>query len=142
MKPWPADPIRVSVLLFTILSPAQIVSAQFSKLDDASVQMAKRLKPLKPSLVAVADFASPDDSASAQAHYFAWYLSESLQERGKKYLHVAEHQPFDKDIAKVLGPGSTTLTVQALHDAAPQIGVDVVVIGTVVKRDSSYLFEI
>src|SRR5260370_32581996 len=123
MKPWPADPIRVSVLLFTILSPAQIVSAQFSKLDDASVQMAKRLKPLKPSLVAVADFASPDDSASAQAHYFAWYLSESLQERGKKYLHFAEHQPFDKDIPKFLCHGSTTLTLQALHDAAPHIRV-------------------
>jgi hypothetical protein len=60
-----------------------VASAQFSKLDDASAQLASRLKPLKPSLVAVADFASPDGSASAQAHYFSWYLSEFLQEHGK-----------------------------------------------------------
>jgi TonB family protein len=109
---------------------------------DLFPELARKLKPLKPSLVAVADFVSPDGSALAQAHYFAWLLSSSLQERGKKYLRVAEHIAFDTDIANILGAPSTPLTSQALHEAAPRVGADVVVIGTVVKRERSYVFEI
>jgi hypothetical protein len=114
--------VRIGVVSVLMLILAHVASAQFSKLDDASAQLASRLKPLKPSLVAVADFASPDGSASAQAHYFSWYLSEFLQEHGKKYLRVADHKPFDKDMADVLGAASTALTSQTLHDAAAHRG--------------------
>jgi len=135
---FPACAGRLCLVFLVFFLPA-VASAQFSKLEDAGAKLAKRIKPLKPTLVAVADFASPDGSASAQAHYFAWFLSSSVQERGKKYLHVADHKAFDKDIANILGAASTPLT---LHDAAPRIGADVVVIGTVVKREHSYVFEI
>lgn len=138
---FPACTGRLCLLFAAFLFPA-VASAQFAKLDDAGVRLARGLKPHKPNLVAVADFASPDGSASAQAHYLAWFLSSSLQERGKKYLHVAEHKAFDTDIASILGAPSTPLTPQALHVAAPHIGADVVVIGTVVKRERSYVFEI
>ncbi len=134
--------VRVGAVSVLILTLACAASAQFSKLDDTSAQLAKRLKPLKPGLVAVADFASLDGTASAQAHYFAWYLSQSLQECGKKYLHVADHKSFDKDMADVRGAASIALTSQILHEAAPRIGADIVIIGTVVKRERSYLFEI
>jgi hypothetical protein len=60
-----SDPPQRFVLHDFFLCPN---SAQFSKLDDASAQMAKRLKPLKPGLVAVADFSSPDGSALSQSH--------------------------------------------------------------------------
>jgi TonB family protein len=59
-----------------------------------------------------------------------------------KYLNVAEHNAFDKDLAKVLGSPSARLTSESFHDAASGIGADVVIIGSVVKRDSSYVFEI
>jgi TonB family protein len=139
---FPANTSRLCALLVATLIFPAVASAQFSKLDDVGEQLAKKLKPLKPKLVAVADFSSPDGSATGQAHYFAWFLSSSIQEHGKKHLNVAEHNAFDKDLAKVLGSPSARLTSESFHDAASGIGADVVIIGTVVRRDSSYVFVV
>jgi hypothetical protein len=64
----------------SLIFPA-IAGAQFSKLDDVGEQRVKKLKPLKPTLVAVADFTSPHGKASPQGHYLAWLLSTSLARR-------------------------------------------------------------
>ena len=53
--------------------------AQFSRLDDLASQLAKKLKPVKPQLVAVADFRAPYGSDMPQEHYFAWLLSDDLR---------------------------------------------------------------
>jgi TonB family protein len=132
---------RFFVLLTALLIPA-VAAAQFSKLDEVGGQLAKKLKPLKPKLVAVADFTSPDGSIAGQSDYLSWFLSSSIQERGRKYLHVAEHSTFNTDLTKQLNTSLTSVTSQELQDAASRLGVDVLIIGTVLKRETSYFFEI
>jgi TonB family protein len=134
--------VRQFLVLLAVLVFPFAAAAQFSKLDETGEQLAKKLKPLKPKLVAVADFTSPDGSVAGQSHYLSWFLSSSIQERGKKYLHVAEHSTFNKDLAKQLNSSLTTATSQGLRDAASRLGVDVLIIGTVSKREASYFFEI
>jgi TonB family protein len=124
-----------------VLVPA-IALAQFAKLEDVAGQLAKQLKIEKPKLVAVADFVSPDGSATLATHYFSWFLSSTLGERGKKYLNVAEHNSFDRDMAGILASPSVPITVQVVRDAAPRIGADFVIVGTAYKQGNSYLLEI
>jgi hypothetical protein len=54
-----------------VLIPCDPASAQFSKLDELTAQVAKKLKDQKPNLVAVVKFTAPDGSPSLQDDYFA-----------------------------------------------------------------------
>src|SRR5437762_3749197 len=101
MKATLAGLARLGVLLFLTFFFAGIASAQFSKLDDLAAQLDKELKPVKPHLVAVADFRSIDGTAMPQGHYFAWMISNALQDRAKKRFAVANHKNFDTDLAKL-----------------------------------------
>jgi len=139
---------RRLVLLFALLVIPVSVGAQFLKLDDAGSRLAKQLKPLKPKLVAVADFSSADDSVARPiSHYFAWFLSESMRQHGGRHLQVSDHREFDADLAKVqifpTGPAS----VQSLGNASAHVGAttvraDIVVIGAAVKHGATYELDI
>jgi len=123
------------------LLSATCASAQFSKLDDLASQVVKEVKPLKPHLIAVADFRSADGTAALQGHYFAWMVSGYLEERGKKKFSVANHVDFDKDLAMLHIPVTALAPGSSLQALAPQIGVDIVVVGTIEKRDKSYVLQ-
>jgi len=45
-------------------------SAQFSKLDESTSQVAKKLKAQKPHLIGVSEFSTLDGSAANQGDYF------------------------------------------------------------------------
>jgi hypothetical protein len=53
--------------------------------DDLASQISKEVKPLRPQLVAVVDFRQSSGSTMPQAHYFAWILSNYLEQRGKSF---------------------------------------------------------
>jgi TonB family protein len=118
---------------------ASSASAQFDRLDDLASKITKELKPFKPHLVAVVDFRSPDDSTKPQGHYFAWILSSYLEERSKHKFAVASHVDFDKDLANLNVSSSTLVPGEALQSAAPRIGADVLITGTIEKRGNSYV---
>src|SRR5258705_12400073 len=101
MKPSPPTLPRLVVFVAWSLCCAQITSAQFSKLDDLASEITKEMKRLKPQLVAVVDFRQPSGSTMPQSHYFAWILSNYLEQHGKKKFAVAEHRAFDEDLAKL-----------------------------------------
>ena len=142
MKPWPTSFIRISAVAASSLFLVTGVSAQLSKLDDLASQIAKEVKPLKPHLVAVADFRSPYGSSLQQGHYFALTLSTLLQDQAKKNFTVAGHTAFDVDLSRL------HLTVEALtpsdsfRDAASKIGVEVLVTGSLEKRGNSYFLQV
>ena len=71
--------VRVCSFLLVMLFFTSATRAQFSRLDDLASQLAKKLKPVKPQLVAVADFRAPYGSDMPQEHYFAWLLSDDLR---------------------------------------------------------------
>jgi hypothetical protein len=128
------------VSLGLLFSPYSLL-AQFSKLDDAGAQIAKELKHEKNNKIAVADFRSPDGSANSQGHYFAWYLSGSIQESRKK-LKVLDHLAFDSNLLKSRNSAATTVFVEFLRNLGASTGADVIIIGTVERKGSEYLFQI
>jgi TonB family protein len=129
------------VLAFAGLLISPAASAQLSKLDDASGRLAKEFQPLKPHLVAVVDFHSPEGNAAPLGHFFASLVSDFLKKR-EKQLNIAEHSAFDADIVH-LGISSAGLVPGAsLQAAAPHLGTDFLVIGTVEKQNSSYVLQL
>jgi TonB family protein len=134
--------VRVCSFLLVLLFFASAARAQFSRLDDLASQLAKDLKPVKPNLVAVADFRPPYGSDMPQGHYFAWILSSVLQDRGKDKFAVANHVDFDSDLAK-LKISTTSLTPgEAFRSTVPYLGVDVLITGTVERRDDAYVLQV
>src|SRR5262249_3348445 len=113
---------------------------QIAKLESVSDQFAKELKPAKPHLVAVADFSSPDGSASGSCHYLAGIVSQALELHGKKFFHVAEHTAFDKDLIRISASLAVSVS-QVQQGTAANIGADVLITGTIVKREQSLLLE-
>ena len=90
----------------------------------------------------VADFVLPDGSHSPQGHYFAWYFSGSLQRYSTNFLLVADHTQFDDELAKLGLPPSLGWTPEEVRTAWPGIAADIVVLGTVQKKESSYFFNL
>lgn len=138
MQPMPFVLKRIAFLFSLTFFFAGIASAQFSKLDDLASQITKELKPLKPHLVAIADFRPPYGSDMPQGHYFAWLLSDDLRIHAKKHFAVAGHKSFDADLAKL------HITDPLGQDAAnpaisPQIGADVLITGSVERESNSYI---
>jgi TonB family protein len=135
---------RVGFLLISgCLLGAETASAQFDKLDNLASGISKELKPLKPHLVAVVDLRPPYGSTMPQAHYFAAILSSCLEDRAKNKFAVANHAAFDKDLEKLqvtvqsLVPGS-----ENFRSAASHIGADILLTGTIEKRNDSYVLQI
>jgi len=129
-----------AILLVLFFSPA-VGLAQFSQLDHLAAQLEKEVMPLNPQLIAVADFRSADGTATPQGHYFAWIISSALQHRAKKKFSVANHKNFDGDLSKLhlpvaLVPGDT------LQTAAPEIGADIIVTGSIERSRDSYVLHI
>lgn len=132
---------RVYALLLTLLFSAAESRAQFSRLNDLASQLEKELKPVKPHLVAVADFRPPDGADMPQGHYFAWLVSDALRVRAKKRFTVAEHKSFDADLAKlhITDPLGSDITHPAV---SPQIGADVLITGSIERQGNSYILVI
>jgi hypothetical protein len=107
-----------------------VTRAQFAKLADAGKDLARKLKSRKPVLVGVTDFYSPDGGFSLQSHYLAAFVSGALQLYGKDYHRVAEHQSFDRDLAKISRMPATSWTPEAIHLAAASLGLNIIVTGT------------
>src|SRR5262249_12233491 len=116
-------------------------SAQIAQVRELVSRLDKELKPLKPRMVAVVDFRSPN-SAKVQAHYLAWLVSNTLEVAAKKKLAVADHRAFDSDLAALHLTPEALIPGDPLRAAARSIGANLLVIGTLDKRDSSYFLEI
>lgn len=120
-------------------------SAQTWKLDESGAQLVKEIRPLKLRHVAVADFTSPDSTVSpAMAHYFALFLSDLMRQRDKKHVDVMDHSNFDAALIKLQIKPARDNFVQLLEtsqDDAVTKNADIVVVGTVVKRQENYLLE-
>jgi TonB family protein len=121
-------------------------SAQIWKLNEACAQIAKEIRPLKLKHVGVADFVSPDFTASAATgHYFAVLVSDLLRQSDKKHMDVLDHDAFDSALIKLNLAANTPDFLQSMktvpNDAFGK-GADVLVLGTVGKQDGNYLVEI
>lgn len=138
----PSALFRVGALPLAALLSSSVASSQFTKLDDLASQITRELKPFKPLLVAVVDFRPPNGNTMPQGHYFAWILSSYLEERGKNKFAVANHVNFDKDLANLNISPSALIPGEALQSAAPHLGADVLITGTIEKRDNSYLLQV
>src|SRR5580765_1646727 len=121
-------------------------SAQISKLDNTSAQIAAELRPLKPKHVAVADFSSPDASISPSlGHYLALLLSELLRQHEKKHFDVLDHTKFDGDLARLQITRGSPDFAQALENLpkdASKNGADIVILGKAVRREGNCELEI
>ena len=119
-----------------------MASAQLSNLDEAGKRFAadfKRLEP-RPAIVNVADFSSTENILFPQAHYLAWYLSNSLEVRGKNFLKVPDHSEFDKTLTRITHSSQANLSAADIPGIRPEIGGDFLIVGTL-KRNSS-TFEV
>lgn len=133
---------RLALLAACTLFAAAACSAQINQLNDLSARIEKELKPLKPHLVAVVDFRPPYGSELPQAHYFAWLLSVTLQDHGKGKFTVADHPAFDADLSRLHITADSLASVDSLRAAAPQIGADVLITGSIEKRGNSYFLQV
>jgi len=134
--------LRVSILLVSLLLSAATAFAQFEKIDELASQLTKELKPRKPHLVAVVDFRPPYGATMPQGHYFAWILSSYLDQHAKNKFVIANHIDFDKDLASRNIPSSTLVPGEALQSAAPHLGADVLLTGTIEQHDNSYVLQV
>ena len=134
--------LRSGVVVAAGLLPVAHASAQFARLNDLASEIAKEVKPLKPHLVAVADFRPPYGSTLPQGHYFAWILSSILQDRAKKNFTVADHTGFDSDLAKLNISTGSLVPGDALESAVPHLGADMLITGTFEKGDNAYFLHI
>src|SRR4029434_4901703 len=134
--------LRSSVVVAAGLLPVAHASAQFARLNDLASEIAKEVKPLKPHLVAVADFRPPYGSTLPQDHYLAWILSSILQDRAKKNFTVADHTGFDSDLAKLNISTGSLVPGDALESAVPHLGADMHITGTFEKGDNAYFLHI
>ena len=144
MKPARLAYFHLCAILLGLLFSAAFACAQLSRLDELGERLAIKLKPLhpNPALVKVADFVLPDGTHSPQGHYFAWYFSGSLQRYSTNFLLVADHTQFDDELAKLGLPPSLGWTPEEVRTAWPGIAADIVVLGTVQKKESSYFFNL
>jgi TonB family protein len=92
--------------------------------------------------VAIADFQPPDGTTLPQGHYFAWILSSILQDRGKNKFTMADHIGFDSDLAKLNIPVTSLVPGESFQSAAPHLGVDVLITGTIEKRGHTYVLQV
>jgi hypothetical protein len=142
MLSWPSAPYRLGFFFIAASLSPTLAFAQFSNLDDLASQITKELKSLKPHLVAIADFRPPYGSTMPQAHHFARILSSYLEERARSKFAVANHSEFDNDLARLNIPPSDLAPGETVRSAARHLTADVLLIGTIEKRDNSYVLQV
>jgi hypothetical protein len=135
-------------LLFTILLlvPSALLScpqasAQFSKLDELTAQIANKLKGEKPHMVAVVEFTAPDGSPSSQGDYFAWFVVSALKYHAKK-LPVADREAFKSALAKAEISPRDLNSPETLVKLAAQVHIDFITTGTVETAPDSYTIHV
>jgi TonB family protein len=77
-----------------------------------------------------------------QGHYFAWILSSYLDQHGNNKFAIANHIDFDKELTNRNIRSSTLVPGQALQSAAPDLGADVLLTGTIEQLGDSYLLQV
>jgi TonB family protein len=116
--------------------------AQFSRLDTVGEDLAKKLKPHKFHMIAVADLTEPDGSSSSQGHYFALFLSTSIRHHGKKKVPVADQAAFDALLREAnMTPGDLS-SAEYLKKISTKANLDVIVLGTIEKSADSYNVQV
>jgi len=116
-------------------------SAQFSKLDELTAQVAKKLKAQKPHLIGVSEFTTVDGFPSNQGDYFAWFVSTSLVYHGKQ-LPIAERDLFKALLAKEgIAPKDLSST-DALKRVAASTHIDTLITGTVETGPANYTIRV
>ncbi len=128
--------LGISALLFCY--PA---SAQFSKLDELTAQVAKKLKSQKPHLIGVAEFTAANGSSSDQGDYFAWFVSTSLVHHGKQ-LPVADREVFKALLVKDGITPSDLNSLDALKRVAASTHIDTLITGTVETGPANYTIRV
>ena len=129
------------MLLFLFLSQKP-AAAQVAQVGELVSRLDKELKPLKPRMVAVVDFRPPYGADKVQAHYLAWLLSNTINADGKKKFAIADHKAFDDDLASLHLTPEALIPGDSLRAAAPRVGADLLIIGTLDKRGNSYFLQI
>ena len=135
-------PFRAGVILVAwLLFPLQIF-ADAAQFDALASRINKEISSLSPRLVAVVDFRSPYGPNAPQGHFFSWMLSNALQEQKKKKFSIADHPRFDADLAKLGIKPDALVPGDSLHAAAPNIGADMLITGSIEKRGDSYVLQL
>lgn len=116
--------------------------AQVQQLAELANRLDKEIKPIKPHLIAVVDLRPPYGTNMPQGHYFSWLLSTILETQHKKKLTVADHPAFDADLVRLHLTPEALVPGDSLHAAAPQIGADLLITGTIEKRGSFYFLQL
>ncbi|HEY1423014.1 MAG TPA: energy transducer TonB [Candidatus Acidoferrum sp.] len=135
-------PFRVGIILVAALLLPLPMFADDSQFDALAARIAKEINSLSPRLVAVVDFRPPYGSNAPQGHFFSWMLSNALQEQKKKKFSVADHPRFDADLTKLGVKAAALVPGDSLNAAAPNIGADVLITGSIEKRGNSYLLQL
>jgi TonB family protein len=127
-----------------LLSFVPTASAQLSNLDEVGKRFASEFKKFKPhpAIVNVADFSFHDADLALQSHYLAWYLSSSLEFRGKDFLRVPDHGEFDRDVARIKNASDSTLSPEDFSRISAKIGGDFIILGTVERKGPSFLLKL
>jgi TonB family protein len=133
---------RVGIILVAALLLPLPMFANDSQFDALAARIAKEINSLSPRLVAVVDFRPPYGSNALQGHFFSWMLSNALQEQKKKKFSVADHPRFDADLTKLGVKAAALVPGDSLNAAAPNIGADVLITGSIEKRGNSYLLQL
>jgi hypothetical protein len=128
-------------LILYVLLPCDPASAQFSKLDELTAQVAKKLKDQKPNLVAVVKFTAPDGSPSLQDDYFAWFVATALRYHAKK-VRVTDPKAFESALAKEGISLPDLDSPETLNRIAAQAHLDFIVTGTVETEPDNYTIHV
>ena len=128
--------VSAASLIYFLAPPS--ASAQLTKLDTIGKQLAAKFKHGK-TRMAVPDFSSTAGSLALQAHYLAWYLSSAIQVHASRHLRVTDHLMFDRDLANIENSQNYSLSPERLLQLSSQLHEDVLIHGTLEKKDSSYV---
>lgn len=136
--------LSVFLVALALLSGASSCLAQFddyANLDRLAEDFSKKLKAQKSRQIAVTDLLSGEGAAPDQGHYFAQFLSQSIKRHGKK-LQVVDHLKFDEMVRFAQIPAGAFASPAMAAALAPKIPQDILVIGTLQRDQSRYLFQI
>ena len=136
--------LRLFLVALALLSGASSCPAQvdgYANLDRLGEDFSKKLKAQKSRQIAVADLLSGEGTSPDQGHHFAQFLSQSIKRHGKK-LQVVDHLKFDEMVRFAQIPAGAFASPAMAAAFAPKIPEDILVIGTVQRDESHYLFQI
>jgi TonB family protein len=116
--------------------------AQFGELDHLADQIAKKLRLLKPRMVAVSTFTVGGGSESKEGEYFSSLIISLIQYHGEKKIHVADRDSFEKFMAQEKIANSDLSSPDSLRRLFERAKLDFVVMGTLDKGADQYTFDL